>query len=138
MSHPVTHPLVPVTPPDWTMVARFDVDIKAQPQERARVTSRGNYTPAQTTEFRNALGWLARAAMRGRKPSEARLALALLAERRSRAHAIDSDNIIKAVGDALQGIVYVNDNQIDEHVMKFRRHAATDRVTIAVYEIPEE
>lgn len=99
---------------------------------RARFGRGHAYTPAQTRSFANDFGWAAKAAMAGRTPFTgavkiiARFELPIPASwsARKRADAItgeihptakpDLDNFLKAVLDAINGIVVGDDAQVTE------------------------
>ncbi len=81
------------------------------PKKRPRVTRAGHaYTPKETVEHEAAVGWSMKAAWR-REPSTEpfRVTLAFyMANNRP----VDIDNLAKAVLDAGNGIVWVDDRQV--------------------------
>lgn len=78
------------------------------------------YTPAKTASFETALGWCARLAMRGRPLLDGPLRVdvqATFAHEPTRKP--DADNVLKAVCDAMEGVVFANDAAVvDVHVVK--------------------
>lgn len=114
----------------WSVA--FAVDGRPQPKERARVVRGHAYTPQATTIYEHLIGTAARKAMRGRaKRTEDGLRMFLVFDKRTR-HRGDLDNLIKAVGDALNGIVYVDDSQVTEIRAQLNRGAGVDRTTVMV------
>ena len=96
------------------------------------------WTPKRTSAFEKSLGWEAKAAMKGKAPLQGSLAVSVDAyfpvpqswSKRDRAAALigeirpkgrpDSDNLLKTAGDALNGIVWLDDAQIvDADVHKY-------------------
>lgn len=89
------------------------------PKERPRLGKRGHvYTPRATSSFERTVGAFALRAMAlagWRRPRDADDRFALTAnvywpDARRR----DLDNVVKAVADSLNGLVYIDDSQIDE------------------------
>lgn len=102
----------------------FFVPGKPVPKGRPRVTRSGHtFTPARTKTWEQLVGWSARLAMRGQKPLTGRLN-ATLTFYGARANA-DLDNLVKAVLDALNGVVYLDDKQVE--VVEARRFATNSR-----------
>lgn len=120
------------------MRVEFTVSIVPIGKARARVTSRGTFTPTRTRKAEHAVATVARAAMRGREPATGRVLAHVSAtmpipaswskKRRQEAEASqirpigrpDVDNVSKLVLDACNGIVYADDSQIvDLIVTKF-------------------
>lgn len=81
------------------------------PKERARVTSRGTFTPEKTRAYEAKVKLCARAASVRKIDGPVSLLLELyLPDRRRR----DCENIQKAIQDALNGIAYQDDSQVKE------------------------
>ena len=112
----------------------FTVPGQPVPKARARVYTGRAVTPERTARYEAEIGWRARAAMRGRRPTTARLAVVvdLYGER---APTCDVDNVAKALLDGMGGIVFVNDRQVDD--LHVRRHLDTPdaRAEIVVREL---
>ena len=89
--------------------------VRAEPQSaaRPRVTSRGTYTPPETHQAQAVIGWHFRSAFPGHRPDPVgayRLHLTLYRyERQVR----DVDNMTKNVLDALNGLAYADDSQVE-------------------------
>lgn len=109
-----------------TRVARLDPAVEIPPvtvftftvvgtpvgKGRARVTMRGTFTPKRTRDYEALIADYAALILPWGWPKDKAYRLTVrYTGRRS-----DGDNILKAVADALQGITYNNDRQIDEHV----------------------
>lgn len=120
------------------MMVEFVVPIVPIGKARARVTSRGTFTPTKTRNAEAAIALIAKGAMRGRQIAAGRVIAAVEAvmpipaswSKAKRQDAIssvirptgrpDADNISKLVLDACNGIVYADDSQIvDLTVTKF-------------------
>lgn len=119
-------------------MVEFVVPIVPIGKARARVTSRGTFTPTKTRNAEAAIALIAKGAMRGRQIAAGRVIAAVEAvmpipaswSKAKRQDAIssvirptgrpDADNISKLVLDACNGIVYADDSQIvDLTVTKF-------------------
>ncbi len=108
----------------WPISIRYEG--KPQGKERSRVkTVKGKtwgYTPTKTVSYEDDLKWLAKSAMSGLKPSPASIYMRIEAyfKPKPKEHGVhytrkpDADNIAKSVADALNGIVYMDDEQIAE------------------------
>lgn len=108
----------------------------AQPKERHRKGAGGRmYTPEKTVAAEEAIGLAFKNAARGHSPDEiARWKLRIAVAGANRA--ADLDNLAKTVMDGLQGVLYVNDKQVDElHVR--RLPGREKRTVVAVYRIEE-
>ena len=117
------------------LVVEFAVNIRPEPKRRARHGQGRTYTDPRTVAYEQRLGLAARAAMRGRPPVDGDVELWCLFEQTDRRHAGDTDNMTKAVADALNGITYRDDRQVTKvHAGKVLR-AAHDRVSVAVLEV---
>lgn len=120
------------------MNVEFVVLIVPIGKARARVTSRGTFTPTKTRNAEQAIALIAKGAMKGRQIASGRVIAAVEAvmpipaswSKAKRMDAIssvirpigrpDADNISKLVLDACNGIVYADDSQIvDLTVTKF-------------------
>ena len=94
-----------------TKPVEFFVEGKPVAKGRPRVTRYGTtYTPAKTREWEEMVAWSARIALGSDPPMEVPVAVQLVFYR-PRANS-DLDNLIKAVLDAMNGLVYADDKQI--------------------------
>ncbi len=123
---------------------------------RARFAKRGNfvqaYTPAKTVAYEGLVALAAAQAMAGSKPMEGpvRLGVSILLpipsswSKRKQAMALDgliaatkkpdADNVLKAIKDGMNGVVYVDDAQAVE-ICLVKRYAAAPQVMVVVEEI---
>jgi Holliday junction resolvase RusA-like endonuclease len=123
---------------------------------RPRATSRGGfvrmYTDAKTLGFEAAVADEASIAMRGLEVFETPMQLQLSAyypipkswSKKKRQQAIDGeiypnvkpdlDNVMKAVLDALNGVVYVDDSQVI-NLVATKRYSTDPRVEVYVHEV---
>jgi Holliday junction resolvase RusA-like endonuclease len=128
----------------------FQCDFPAVGKGRARAGRNGrHYTPARTVAFETEVALCARAAMQG-EPMTGGLAVRIYglvkmpkswskAKRAAldgRLHTgkPDGDNIEKAIADALNGIVYVDDSQIGDMHRVFR-WGEIDRFSVTIQEV---
>lgn len=132
----------------------FTVYAKAVGKGRPRVTTRGGYahayTPAKTREFENLVSWSAKRAMCQRPlvaPGRALFVqitvsiippLSWSKKRRSEAFGAfclkkpDTDNVAKAILDAMNGIVYEDDAQVAGLVVQ-KFYAEKDEINIKIF-----
>lgn len=92
------------------MIISFSVQGNAVPKQSFRYSSRGSFQPARVTEWEEAVGWAARQAYNG-EPLRGKLSVTAVFHL-THERLVDCDNLFKAVGDSLHGIVYANDMQI--------------------------
>ena len=119
---------------------RISITVPGEPvaKARPRFTKNGHvYTPKKTAVYEQVIGLHARAAMKGKKILTGAIKLSVTAympipqswslkqKTKAMSGALrhtkrpDSDNLCKAVQDALNGIIYADDAQIDEvHIIK--------------------
>ena len=119
---------------------RISITVPGEPvaKARPRFTKNGHvYTPKKTAVYEQVIGLHARAAMKGKKILTGAIKMSVTAympipqswSRTQKAKAMsgalrhtkrpDSDNLCKAVQDALNGIIYADDAQIYEvHILK--------------------
>ena len=121
-----------------TIIIDFPGIPKAKERPRFSRRSRRPYTPPQTAAYEQSLGWASKLAMKGKAPLQGSLAVSVDAHfpvpqswsKRDRAAALigeirpkgkpDSDNLLKTAGDALNGIVWLDDAQIvDADIHKY-------------------
>lgn len=122
----------------------FTVPGPPVPKGRPRVTSRGTFTPARTRAYEKhvkACAMEARTAQDTdewkRWPTEkrCRLEVGIVVGHRRR---VDCDNYLKAAADALIGVIFRDDSQVDSvFVERFYTHGET-YMTVAVQELGDE
>jgi Holliday junction resolvase RusA-like endonuclease len=118
----------------YSPIAAFVVPL-AQPKERHRAGNGRTYTPAKTAAAEKAIGLKFLEAARGHEvdaKGRYRLRIAV----RGANPLSDLDNHAKTVMDALNGICWAGDNQVDELLV--RRFPGSEKQTIvAIYRIEE-
>lgn len=89
------------------------VDGEPKPKGRPRMNTRTGkaYTPAKTRAYEEFAAYTFRLAMQGSEPIEGDVSMTLEFYRKDNVRA-DIDNMIKAVADSANGIVYDDDKQI--------------------------
>lgn len=93
-------------------IAMFTIPGRPRGKERPRMGKGGKfYTPKRTREYEELVAWCARAAYR-EDPTTLPVRLNLII--RSSKSRADTSNILKAVEDGMNGVVYVDDRQIKE------------------------
>lgn len=123
---------------------------KLERKQRPRFGKGRAYTPAETKAFENAVGFEARAVMGPQPPIEGACAVEIYAtfkppkswSRKKTEYIMglpftsrtDADNQIKAVCDALNGVVYLDDKQVAD-VAITRRYGREDAFRITVTEM---
>ena len=115
---------------------RITAEIKPVPLGRPRLntTNRGRYLPKSSIEFREKLQWILRSAYSG-KPLENSLSVTLHFYKPTKITAKnygDVDNLAKAVLDAANGILWLDDSQIVE--LHGYKHKGTGKIEIEVLE----
>lgn len=133
----------------YSIVVQFAVPVIPVAKQRARVVTGGAYTPRKTRDYETMVGYRARSAMGGKPPTEA--AVVLLVEfgvpipsswtgkRRSDAEAglvvpaskPDLTNYVKAIEDAMNGIVYRDDSQIVS-ILASKSYSKTPMLNVSV------
>lgn len=94
----------------------FEVPDEPRPNARSRRGQSGHggghhwYTPDRTGEFRDRVAWCTRSAYQGPVVTERMVIGCVFAT--SNARTLDVDNLVKAIKDAMEGIVYKNDAQV--------------------------
>lgn len=84
------------------------------PKQRPRHGANGHvFTPAKTRDYERAVAWVARSAMGAREPLTGDLVLTVTLYRKGKRRA-DVDNMLKALADSMNSIVYGDDQQIVE------------------------
>jgi Holliday junction resolvase RusA-like endonuclease len=131
-------------------VPKLVIELPGEPhgKERPRLGKHGHvYTPNTTASYERNLGWVAKIAMKGRKPLQGPLRVTVTAfvgipssyNREDRIRALagelwprsDTDNYAKAALDALNTIAYLDDSQVvDLHARKAFADVPMTRVEI--------
>ena len=99
-----------------SLMIKINAPIKPVPFKRVMTQGKRRYNCARYSEFKDALGYYAAAAMHGQEPLKGRIRLhADFYKKRKgllKAQWGDVDNFLKAVMDALNGICYIDDAQV--------------------------
>lgn len=109
----------------------FTVEGKPLGKQRARTDARGRRprTPDATRQAEARIGWAARNAIPRGWPMDARYRLVV---RFFGAHGnTDSSNVLKLVEDACNGVLYLDDRQVDD-TRAIRCHGGEPRVEVEV------
>ncbi len=115
---------------------RFTVEGEPVPKARPRVVSGRTYTPQRTRDAEEAVGWAFREAYPGTlAPLTGWLGMRCTFYTKSQKPRSDVDNLLKLVSDALEGIAYVNDKQIEDVHGKRVRGAADPRTVIEIWKV---
>jgi Holliday junction resolvase RusA-like endonuclease len=88
-------------------------NVQPLPKQRPRINGRRAYTPPRTKAYETQVAWDARIAMQGREPLTGNVKVTLAFARKGKKRA-DIDNLEKAVMDAMNGIVFEDDQQVVE------------------------
>ena len=118
----------------------FSVPGEPVPKARPRVTSHGTFTPASTTKAQAAIGWAYRKAGGRGVLADAvflvemvfMVSLTRAGERRK----VDVDNLAKLVLDGLNGVAWVDDNQVLQIIATKRYVPALSDACTAVRVVP--
>ena len=94
---------------------KIEVSIDPLPQSRPRFTNGRCYETARISAYKKEVGMAAKVAMKGKPPITDPLSVKLRCFRKfkitSRRYG-DCDNLLKAVLDALNGIIFLDDSQV--------------------------
>ena len=136
-------------------IYRIDLPYALRGKQRARVTRHGTYTPPETVKAERALAQEAQAARVTMLTGPVRMAVYIwieppaswskakradaMATRRWVAVKPDVDNVLKLVGDALNGVAWADDKQIASVVIekRYAANAATSIVWHGIVDKPE-
>lgn len=94
---------------------KFSAPMEPVPFKRVASNGKRRFNPPRYSDFKNALGLIARRAMNGKAPFTGAIKLTVNIFRKYQTTARifgDGDNHFKAVADALNGICYLDDKQI--------------------------
>ena len=123
--------------PSSKSIVSSSINILAElePVPFKRVAGKQRFTPKRYADFKDQLGFIAKAAMNGRAPLDGAVKIDVTIFRNINPTSLnfgDADNHLKAVADALNGICYLDDRQItDAHVTLER---GTPRILIHLEE----
>ena len=103
---------------------------------RPRFSNGHAYTPRRTLNWEQEVGWSAKVTLKLPEPLQGPLSVDLeFYGARSNA---DLDNLVKAVLDGMQGVVFENDRQVVElSARRAVRYDARDGVRVSVELVPE-
>ncbi|WP_298016716.1 RusA family crossover junction endodeoxyribonuclease [uncultured Castellaniella sp.] len=132
---------------------QFFVPGKPQGKGRPRAVARGKfvrmYTPEKTASYESTVALAASQAMAGRPPIEGPVVATLFIalpiptswSKKKQAQALadellpitkpDSDNVVKAVFDAINGVVWADDTQVVDHTAK-KRYRGRPGVSVTI------
>lgn len=120
----------------------FTIEIKPQPKGRARISKHGGvFTPAKTRAYETALKIFLKGAMKGKRLLTGPLRLEVhfkfkTSKRGDYWHSKrpDLDNLIKALTDAMNGIVFKDDSEISV-ILSSKAYSDMDLIEAFVQEI---
>ena len=132
----------------------FIVEGNPVAKARARVTKAGTYTPEKTKSYEKQIALIAKmeASRQGFNITESAVEMIVIAHfsppkswtKKKRSDAIsglikkttkpDLDNIVKSIKDALNGIVYIDDNQVTDIIAR-KRYGDEPCIQVRVKEI---
>lgn len=111
----------------------FFVEGNPVPKQSFKMGKHGGYQPKRVTDWQETVGWTAKSRHRG-EPTDKRYAVKLIFYRKGK-RKVDCGNLDKPVLDAMQGIIYIDDEQVDDmHVKRFY-NAARPGVMVTVKEL---
>lgn len=113
-------------------MACYKIEIQARPVPKARPRLGVNgrlYTPRETKEFEELVGWYTRSVVRNPTEKPVRVHIDIFSKTRA-----DIDNIAKAILDGLNGVAFLDDRQVVE--LKIRKLAPEDceKIVISIKE----
>ena len=94
---------------------KFSAPIKPVSFKRTYVNGKRHFNPQSYSEFKTALGYHARSAMRNASPLTGAIKISVDIYQNRKPTSLnygDADNHLKGVADALNGICYLDDRQI--------------------------
>ncbi len=116
---------------------RFTVDGEPVAKARPRVVKGRTYTPQRTLDAEEAIGYRFREELPGHEPLTGWVGMRCTFYTKSQRPRSDVDNLIKLVSDALEGIAYVNDKQVEDVRGRRVRGAKDPRTVIEIWPIVE-
>ena len=121
----------------------FQVAAIAVGKQRPRLGRGRVYTPKETVDFERLIGWEAKLAMKGRRPTHAPCVASIRITRKRPkktklyAPAGDTDNFAKSILDGMNKIVFDDDKQIVT-VTATKHWGNCDMITVMIAEIQSE
>ena len=116
-------------------LVKFTVPGRPRGKERPRMGRNGKfYTPRTTREYEESVAWFAKAAYKGEPTKDpVRLDMTI----RSSKSKADTSNILKSIEDGMNGIIYVDDKQIEEiHISRIKE--GNEGVDVAVFLLKDD
>lgn len=115
---------------------RISAKLEPVPFKRVLANGKRRFNDSRYTEYKEALGFLAKQAMKGKAPFAGAIKLTVKVFRNLKPETLpfgDIDNHLKAIGDALNGICYEDDRQIVKAQIELAK--GEDKIQIKVEEI---
>ena len=103
------------------------------PKQSYRHSKKGNWQPKRVTDWEETVGWAAKQAYRG-EPTDKRYCVRLTFWRKGK-RKVDVGNLTKPVLDAMQGIIYIDDEQVDRLIINREYDAENCGVEVVIGEI---
>ena len=121
---------------------KFTAELQVVPFPRPSTKGKRRYNPKRYTDFKNALGYIALGEMRGREMIKGAFKISAVFYKKSRYKVTDqkfgdTDNFVKSVLDALQGICYKNDSQCVDFGRLKKIKSENPRIIIELEEVEE-
>lgn len=118
---------------------RFEVEGNPVPKKRPRVVRGRTFTPAETVEYENRIGWAFRQTYTGRLfAGPLKVSVWVSEASRREQWQGDWDNYAKSACDALNKLAWADDKQIEEQHTYVDRHAAVPGMVIEIEEMAAE
>ena len=107
---------------------KIEFFVPGKPKELKYSSSKGHiYCPKEVRSYQERVGWLAKIRVKEPTTKPIKLYLEVYVKKGRTA---DLSNYLKNIENALQGIVYQNDNQVEEIVAKRIQHAFLEGVRV--------
>ena len=124
------------------MTIRIEADLNVIPFNRPRFGRGKVFNSKRYSDFKNSLGLIAKKEMQGREPIQGAFILSAVFYKKSRYKVTDqkfgdTDNFVKSVLDALQGICYKNDSQCVDFGRSKKIKSENPRIIIELEEVDE-
>ena len=122
------------------MLVNFNADLEPVPFPRPQSHGKARFNPKRYSDFKDALGYIAKTAFRGQAPfqGEVKLSADFYRPKPKRSDKVsyigDVDNYLKAVMDSLIGIAYLDDRQVVE--IHARKIFGNPHIEIELEELP--